>query len=309
MIAFLAPGQGSEYRGMGLSLAGESRAAAAVLEEASGALGRDLASVLKRGGRELLRADVAQVAVAAVALGAVAALRERGITPALSMGHSAGELAAACAAGHFTTSGALESYVVRTREMAAAAKARRGGMATIDGSPQEVARAVERGRVRGTLMEAGRLAPARWLVSGDEAALRHASASEPLVRLDVAGAWHSPLMEPVVQPLRDALSARLLPSSDSPRATFLSNDDAAPASAEQLISRLCSQLIRPMRFCASLAALAELAPTHVVLLGPSRTLRALLRLNFGLSLPFTLHGTESAGELADCLSQLTRQRT
>lgn len=305
MIAFLAPGQGSESRSMGLALAGSSPAAAAVLGEASHALGRDLPTLLTRGGRELLRADVAQVAVAAVTLGAVAALNEHGIRPAVTLGHSAGELAAACAAGHFTVGGALAAYGVRAQQMAAAAKARAGGMATLDGTPEELAHALALGRARGTLVEAGRLAPTRWLLSGDEAALRHASAHTAMVRLDVAGAWHSPLMEPAVPAFRAALEEHHSGGGRQPTASFISSDDAEPATSGTVVTRLSAQLTRPMRFADTLRALARLAPTHVVLLGPSRTLRALVRLNFGDTPPFTLNGTESADELADTLRQLS----
>jgi len=305
VIAFLAPGQGAECRGMGLSVAGASRAAAGVLDEASGVLGQDVAALLTRGGRELLRPDVAQVAVAAAALGAAEALREDGITPGVCAGHSAGELAAACTAGHFRVHHALTAYAVRARAMAAAAKARRGGMATLDGSPEDLGRALALGGEHGTLVEAGSLAPGRWLVSGDEAALRVASAHAPLVRLDVAGAWHSPLMAPAVEPFREALRSPAVESAPLPHARFLSNDDAQPANPAEVVTRLCAQLIRPMRFTTMLQTLAGLGPTHVVLLGPGRTLRALLRQNFGSALPFTLHGTESDSELADTLRHLS----
>lgn len=305
MIAFLAPGQGAECRGMGLSVAGVSRAATAVLDEASSVLGQDVAALLTRGGRELLRPDVAQVAVAAVALGAAAALREHGVTQGLCAGHSAGELAAACSAGHFGVRHALTAYAVRARAMAAAAKARRSGMATLDGSPEDLGRALALGGEHGTLVDAGSLAPGRWLLSGDEAALRFASAHAPLVPLEVSGAWHSPLMEPAVAPFRAALQAAPSEPTPLPHALFLSNDDAQLTPPAVVVSRLCAQLTRPMRFAGTLQTLASLAPTHVVLLGPGRTLRALLRLNFGTALPFTLHGTESAEELADTLRHLT----
>jgi [acyl-carrier-protein] S-malonyltransferase len=303
VIAFLAPGQGAEHRGMGLSVAGVSSAAAAVLDEASSVLGKDVPALLSRGGRDLLHPEVAQVAVAAVALSASAALREHGVAPGVCLGHSAGELAAACTAGHFEVRHALTAYEVRARAMTAAAKARRGGMATLDGSPDALARAIALGSEHGTLVEAGRLAPERWLLAGDEAALRAASVHVPLVPLEAAGAWHSPLMEPAVAPFREALLAT--PPSPTRLAIFVSNDDAQITPPAEVVSRLCAQLTRPMRFAESLRTLARLAPIHVVMLGPARTLRALLRLSFGSALPFALHGTESAEELADTLRLLS----
>lgn len=303
MIAFLAPGQGAEHRGMGLSVAGVSSAAAAVLDEASSVLGKDVPALLSRGGRDLLHPEVAQVAVAAVALSASAALREHGVAPGVCLGHSAGELAAACTAGHFEVRHALTAYEVRARAMTAAAKARRGGMATLDGSPDALTRAIALGEEHGTLVEAGRLAPERWLLAGDEAALRAASVHAPLVPLEAAGAWHSPLMEPAVAPFREALLAT--PPSPTRLAIFVSNDDAQITPPAEVVSRLCAQLTRPMRFAESLRTLARLAPIHVVMLGPARTLRALLRLSFGSALPFALHGTESAEELADTLRLLS----
>lgn len=303
MIAFLAPGQGAEHRGMGLSVASVSSAAAAVLDEASSVLGKDVPALLSRGGRDLLHPEVAQVAVAAVALGAAAALREHGVAPGVCMGHSAGELAAACTAGHFEVRHALTAYEVRARAMTAAAKSRRGGMATLDGSPDELTRAIALGEEHGTLVEAGRLAPERWLLAGDEAALRAASVHAPLVPLEAAGAWHSPLMEPAVAPFREALLAT--PPSPTRLAIFVSNDDAQITPPAEVVSRLCAQLTRPMRFAESLRTLARLAPIHVVMLGPARTLRALLRLSFGSALPFALHGTESAEELADTVRDLS----
>lgn len=304
MIAFLAPGQGAEHRGMGLSVAGVSQAAAAVLHAASSVLGKDLPALIERGGRDLLHPEVAQVAVAAVALGAAEALREHGVVPDVCGGHSAGELAAACTAGHFEVGHALAAYGVRARAMTAAAKARRGGMATLEGSSDVLAHTIAFGREHGTLVEAGCLAPNRWLLAGDEAALRAASVHAPLVPLEAAGAWHSPLMEPAVAPFREALLAT--PRTHTPHvAIFVSNDDAQATPPAEVVSRLCAQLTRPMRFADSLQTLARLAPAHVVMLGPARTLRALLRLSFGSALPFTLHGTESAEELADTRRDLS----
>jgi [acyl-carrier-protein] S-malonyltransferase len=142
-----------------------------------------------------------------------------------------------------------------------------------------VAAALAVGRAHGPLGLAARNAPDEWVISGSEAAVVAALRAVPGRRLQVAGAWHSPAMAPALEPFRTA--ARALPRRPT-RCLLLSGVSGAavedPAAFPDL---LAEALLAPVRFTELLAEAARRGVTDVVVLGPHRVARGLVRRSLG----------------------------
>jgi [acyl-carrier-protein] S-malonyltransferase len=261
---------------MGLALAERSPAAAALLDLVGELTGHDARQVLSRGGPALERTDVLQPLLVAVALGAHQAALDAGLRPDLVAGHSLGEVAAWSAAGCVDAADAVCLAAERGRLMAEAAVARPGGMAAF-GSADEVARALPAGLACGPFGLAAHNAPDEWVLSGAEPALAAALQAAPGRRLRVSGAWHSTLMAPAREPLREAALA--VPARRG-GVQLLSNVTGATVGAEERIPGLLADaLTAPVRFAALLACAARLGATDVVVLGPPKVVRGLVRRN------------------------------
>ncbi len=262
--ALVFPGQGAEEPAMGLTRASTDQRAKRLLELASEATKVDLVRALERGGRALTRTDVLQPALVAVALGAAHALSDE---PVVVLGHSLGELAAACFALDVPDEIAIGLAATRGRLMQAAAELRPGGMlalATGEGLPEDV-------------VVAAYNADDEVVVSGDVEAIERLGRMRPdATRLRVSGAWHSPSMAFAVEPFRAALGGAL--AGRAMRIPLLSATTAGIASASQVAEVLARGLVSPVRWAASLRALDV---TDLVLAPPTRVSRSLARRTLG----------------------------
>ncbi|WP_069962949.1 ACP S-malonyltransferase [Lacunisphaera limnophila] len=201
-LALLFAGQGAQKVGMGKSLYEGSAAARALYDEADRVLGWSLTKICFEGpDAELTQTKVCQPALYVHGLAMLAALKEKGVVPAVSMacGLSLGEVTALTAAGVFDFSTGLKVVAERGRLMQVACEKSTGGMAAIIGE--------ERARIQELCAEfdiqaANFNAPGQIIVSGEKAkveALVAAAKDKGLKRvisLNVAGAYHSRLMEP-----------------------------------------------------------------------------------------------------------------
>ncbi|WTW98513.1 SDR family oxidoreductase [Streptomycetaceae bacterium NBC_01309] len=266
-VAFLFPGQGSQYPGMGADVAMAFPAAQAVWDRAAG-LGLALHDVVfprpsfEEGAEEAQRAALtdtrwAQPALAAHSLSLLAVLREFGITPARVAGHSLGELVALHAAGVFTEADLLRLARRRGQLMADAT--------TLSGAM--VAVSATRGRVEAAIAEcapaevwvANHNQPEQTVVSGTEvsvgaleAKLRDAGIG--CRRLSVSTAFHSPLVAEASEPLRaffEELDVR------APALEVYGNTDASPYpnEASEIAKRVAGQLASPVRFVEQIEAM------------------------------------------------------
>src|SRR5690242_8382790 len=208
--AVLFPGQGSQYPGMADAWL-QHPASAEVLQQASEVLGWDVAE-RSRDAEALGRTDVVQPAVFACDVAAFAVLQAEGASFVAAAGHSLGEYAALVAGRVLTLAGALEAILVRATQMQAASEASPGAMTALVGLTPDQAREVADVAGRGDILCVANENGAKQVVlSGSVAAVaraeelaRHRGARA--MRLSVAGAFHSPLMEPAVQPVRDVIS-------------------------------------------------------------------------------------------------------
>jgi [acyl-carrier-protein] S-malonyltransferase len=225
-IAFLFPGQGAQYPGMGLDLLEVSPGAKKIFDVAGAVLGRDMVSLLRDSDAETLqRTDFSQIALCAASLAAAACLKERGITPAACAGFSLGEYPAFVCAGVISVEDCFRLTEARGRAMQAAVdrimeessgavssgavNSGGPGMAAVIGlNPQQVealiaewkSDAVNNGSLSG-LYAANINSPKQVVVSGSAAALVDAetrfmeAGARRFIRLQVAGPFHSPFMK------------------------------------------------------------------------------------------------------------------
>ena len=281
-LALLFAGQGAQKVGRGASLCDGSAAARALYDQANLLLGWDLRSVSFTGpDTELTQTKVCQPALFTHGLATLAALRDAGKLPAgepaMALGLSLGELTAYCAAGVFDFATGLRIVAERGRLMQEACEATSGSMAAVIGE--------ERGRVaelcRDFDVEAANFnAPGQIIISGEKTRIAAAVASakergmKKVMPLNVAGAYHSRLMEPA----RAAFAAFLAPIPfAAPRFTVFTNTTGTSISDPAAIkAALVSQLVSSVRWEDCMRAAAAGA-TEFWELGPGGVLAGLAR--------------------------------
>jgi len=278
VIALLFPGQGAQQVGMGQALAERFPSARAAFEEADDVLGRDLSGACFTGPAErLVATDVCQPALLATSVAAWRAAAEAGLAGDLALGHSLGEFSALLACGSLEYADALRLVAERGAAMHAANEQREGTMAALIGLDDAGADAL--------CAEVDEVWPANYNAPGQVVASGSVEGIERLValagergvratRLQVGGAFHSPLMAPAADRLRAALEGV---SFAPPAPVFLSTTTVAPEPPERMREVLAAQLTAPVRFRAAVEAALEMGATRFVELGAGRVLSGLVR--------------------------------
>ncbi len=271
--ALLFPGQGSQTVGMGADV---FAARPDLLgERADALLGWSLrAACLDGPEEELTRTDRAQPALYAVSYALWEAFRDAAPPPAAAAGHSLGEYTALAAAGVFDFEQGLRLVAERGRAMAAAASVSDSGMAALLGGDAAAAEAMAEARrgEGGALWVANLNAPGQVVVAGAAADLAWAQdhvrdfGIRRVIPLKVAGAFHSPLMEPAAAELGAALDAVTFAEPAFP---VWANADAAPvAGVAAVADSLRRQLVSPVRFAETLQSMAAGGIDTFVHVGP-----------------------------------------
>ncbi len=274
-IAVVFPGQGSQFAGMADPWTTHP-AGAAVLEEASEAMGRDIAADA-HDEAALATTDFAQPALLACGVAAFRVLEAEGLTGVVgAAGHSLGEFSALVAAGVIGLADALRVVVVRGEAMQRAGEARPGTMSALLGAAPDDAEALcDDARGDDVLLVANRNSPVQSVISGSVAAIERAEAlaSERkirAVRLRVAGAFHTPLMEPAVEPILRELAGIDLAQPAFPIAENVSGTLVSDVS--ELRSLLERHVISPVRWQDDAQALAAAGATTFLECGPGEVL-------------------------------------
>lgn len=252
--AILFPGQGAQEAGMGRALG--SRAAREVFERADAVLGYSISALCRDGSaEELTRTEHAQAAIFVTSAAAVAEAEEAGTLDRSGIGAAAGlslgEYTALWFAGAITFEDGVRLVRRRGVAMQAASEAVPSGMVSLIGADREVAsRVADAARGDGVLVVANLNAPGQVVLSGDrEACARVPEAAKSLgvrkaLPLAVAGAFHSPLMEPARRDLERALEATAILA---PRVPVYSNVTAAPVAEPSAVrSLLARQVVAPV---------------------------------------------------------------
>ena len=216
-VAFLFPGQGSQYVGMGRDFSDNFPIARQTFEEADDALGFPLSTLCFDGPEEQLRlTENTQPAIFTASIAAQRVLAERGVTPSYVAGHSLGEYSANVAAGTLSFADAVRTVRSRGQYMQEAVPAGEGAMAAILGMPAaEVIKACEDAAAEtGAVVAAANInSPSQIAVSGATAAVERAVAlakergAKKAVMLHVSAPFHCPLMLPAQDRLAELLKA------------------------------------------------------------------------------------------------------
>lgn len=274
MLAVLSPGQGSQKPGFltpWLDLPGTE----ARLRDWSALAGVDLLHLGTDADADEIK-DTARTQPLLVAAALLAAEHLPLDSVALTAGHSVGELGAAALAGVLSADAAITLAGVRGREMAAACALEPTGMAAVlGGDPDEVIAAIE----ANGLYPANRNGAGQIVAAGALDGLDKLAAAPPartrIIRLQVAGAFHTPYMAPAETALA-AEAAGITPAD--PARTLLSNlDGTAVDNGAAMVQRLVRQVTAPVRWDLCMRTLADLGVTGVIELPPAGTLAGLVK--------------------------------
>lgn len=280
--AFLLPGQGSQYVGMGADLAAELPEVAELYARADDLLGVPLSEICWKGPDEqLTRTENAQPALLlhsyAVWCSLPGAVREGAL---LAAGHSLGEFTAYLVAGALSFEDALRIVRRRGELMAEAGRKLPGAMSAVLGlDPDPVSVVCQ--ETEGTVVPANFNAPGQIVISGEAEAVSRAGerllevGARRVIPLNVSGAFHSPLMESARVELGETLSETDIAD---PRFPVISNVSASPVrTAAEARDLLVRQLTSAVRWSEGIERTHALGALRYVEIGPGTVLTGLLR--------------------------------
>lgn len=275
--AYVFPGQGAQFSGMGRELYENSAEAKALFERANEILGFRITDVMFGGTADELKQT--KVTQPAVFLHSVILAKVLGVEPVAVAGHSLGEFSALVVAGALSFEDGLRLVAKRAVAMQRACEIEQGTMAAVLRLPDETIEQVCQS-IDGVVVAANYNCPGQLVISGavdavNEACakLKEAGARRALV-LPVGGAFHSPLMEPARQELAEAIEAA---SFATPICPIYQNVDGRPhTSPEEIKANLIAQLTAPVRWTQIVENMMEDGIISFVELGPGNVLQGLI---------------------------------
>ena len=289
--AFVFPGQGSQYVGMGRDLYEAFPAARARFDEADRILGFPLTEACFGGGanaeaatRALTQTDVCQPALFTHSMAIMAALAQE---PDMVAGHSVGEFSALAACGAISFASGLRLVRLRGRLMARAGAGRPGSMAAVLGMDDaEVSRVCEEASTEYSLaVPANFNAPGQIVIAGDVAALQRAAAlakesgARRVVPLPVSGAFHSPLMDDARAEFAGALATLDIHAPACP--VYLNVTARATTSPREILDGMLQQLTSPVLWARTLREMHSDGAIRFLEAGAGRVLTGLARRTLG----------------------------
>src|ERR1700688_4354930 len=281
-IAFVFPGQASQYPGMGKELAEKYPAARAVFDEADKALGFSISQMCFAGSEEELKQTAnTQPAILTCSVAVHRVLAEKGITPDFVAGHSWGEYSGLVAAGALKFSDAVQLVRKRGQYMQEAVPAGQGAMAAVMGlSPAVVADACKRAS-HGEICSAANLnSPEQTVISGHAGAVKRAVeiasqlGAKRAVILAVSAPFHSALMKPAQEQLAQDLKHTNFANLSVPLVTNVDADIIS--TGDEAREALVRQVTMPVRWEESIRLLIDEGVNTFVEVGPGRVLTGLL---------------------------------
>ncbi|MDQ6900178.1 MAG: ACP S-malonyltransferase [Candidatus Dormibacteraeota bacterium] len=278
-VAFIFPGQGSQHAGMGAGLVADVEIAE-LCESCSAAAGVDLRRLLVDADDEELKETAnAQPALVFMGLALARLLARRGIRPAAAAGHSVGEYAALCVAGALSAEDAVRAVRQRGRAMKEAAPPGTSSMLAVLGLPEQSLEAALIGIP--SVWPANYNTPTQTVVGGTMAGLDRAAqrlreaGARRLVPLNVAAAFHTPLVEQAGTSLRGLLETLEWRATRIPVVANLSAEPYEDPTS--IAAGLERQVSSPVRWGASVLRLSRLGCETFYELGPKRALSGMMR--------------------------------
>jgi [acyl-carrier-protein] S-malonyltransferase len=279
-LAFLFPGQGSQQSGMGTALLTDPELSE-LADRCAAAAGIDLRRLLTEAGDDEVRlTDNAQPALLFMGVALARLLARRGIVPDAAAGHSVGEYTALCVAGAIAPEDAVRVVVERGRAMAAAAPPGTSSMAAVLGMDAAAVDAALSGEP--DVWPANFNTPTQVVLGGTLDALDRAAVllkeagAKRVLSLNVAAAFHTPLVQPAGAALRGTLDGA---AWRAPDVTVVANLTAEPyaADAAAIPGVLERQLSSPVRWADCVSRLCALGCDRFVEVGPKRALTGMMR--------------------------------
>jgi [acyl-carrier-protein] S-malonyltransferase len=310
-LAFLFPGQASQYPCMGQDLAANFAESRAVFEEADGALGFSVSRLCFEGSEDALKlTENTQPAILTVSVAAYRALAARGIEPDFAAGHSLGEYSALVAAGALEFAEAVKLVRQRGRYMQEAVPAGEGAMAAILGlSPADVAEVCKKAAGGEVVSPANMNSPEQTVIAGDAAAVKRAveiasqSGAKRAVILAVSAPFHCTLLAPAQKRLESDLRRVKFSALRFP---VITNVDAeAITSGDEARESLIRQVTMPVRWLDSVREMIEQGVNIFVEFGPGKVLSGLLR---QIDRSVRCFNVEDAASLQATLDKITQAR-
>jgi [acyl-carrier-protein] S-malonyltransferase len=281
--AFIFPGQGSQYVGMGKELFENFAVSKQVFEEADDALHHSLSALCFRGPEETLKlTEYTQPAVLTTSIAAFKALQsEKGIIPQLTAGHSLGEYTALVVSGALAFSEAVKIVRLRGKFMQEAVPVGEGAMAAVLGMEREqierICDEVSSGEV---LTPANFNCPGQIVIAGHTKAVERAiervkQEGKKAVLLPVSAPFHSPLMRPAGERLEKVLEGI---SVNDLKIPVVTNVEAEVNDSKDMIKGLLvAQVSRPVRWEESMEKIIERGIEQVLEIGPGKVLSGLMK--------------------------------
>ena len=282
-IAFLFPGQGSQYVGMGQGLANQFEEARRVFEEADEALGFHLSNLCFAGPEdELKKTENQQPALLTVSTAAYRVLESRGYTPDFVAGHSLGEYSALVAAGSLSFSDAVHLVRKRGQYMQTAVPQGVGAMAALLKLPEGQLEGILEMAAQGQILSGANFnSPEQVVIAGHKEAVERAmelakqAGAKRAIALPVSAPFHCQLMTPAQQQLKHDLNATVFGDLQTP---LMNNWQAQEIRSGSDARRgLYEQVPNPVRWTDSIRALSKKGINRFVEVGPGTVLIGLCR--------------------------------
>ena len=277
--AYVFPGQGSQFSGMGKDLYESSPKAKALFEKANEILGFDISSIMFGGTDDQLKeTKVTQPAVFLHSV--ISALCLPDFKPDMVAGHSLGEFSALAASGAIEFEDALRLVAIRAREMQLCCDKVPGTMAAIIGLEDKVVEDTC-SQIDGLVIPANYNSDGQVVISGEKAAVEAACAkfleagAKRALPLSVSGAFHSPLMEPARAALAQAIEATAF---KEPACPVYQNVTALPhTDPYEIKDNLLKQLTSPVRWSQTVRNMRRDGAEDFIELGPGTVLQGLIK--------------------------------
>ena len=280
MNAYIFPGQGAQFSGMGLDLYENSTMAQELFEKANDILGFHITDIMFEGSAEDLKET--KVTQPAIFLHSVILAKTLGenFKPDMVAGHSLGEFSALVAAGALTFEDGLRLVSQRAQAMQKACELQPSTMAAVLGLDDDIVEKIC-ATTEGVVVAANYNCPGQLVISGEIEAINRAceslkeeGARRALV-LPVGGAFHSPLMEPAREQLAAAIENTIF---SKPNCPIYQNVTASAITDENEIkANLISQLTSPVRWTQSVQQMIEDGAKHFTEVGPGKVLQGLVK--------------------------------